>query len=219
MLTQQKQYSQVVRTPKTWDKATSQAEIDDYFHIPYTPVMQVVEKDILENGRVWLRVKPMSSSYSEEWVVEPEPAEQPHLAQVDRTAAQLAGFAGDSTSCQLRPNWEAMEEFKHGRAHGLADALEKLEPICTEASCPYSTGYLEGYNSVLAPQPQPEVVKPPQWTATYNFDFDCYWVCVGNCGVGRADTYEEAEQIAQKAFAANKFWQEHREKVLAAYAD
>ena len=159
----------------------------------------------------------MSSSYSEEWILEPEPAVEPSH-QVEKAVAQPDGFAGDSTSCQLRPNWEAIEEFKHGRAHGLADASTKSEPVCNEASCPYSTGYLEGYNSILTPQPQPEATKPPEWSATYNFDFDCYWVCVDNRGVGRADTYEEAEQIAQKAVAADKFWQEHRQAVLAAYA-
>lgn len=217
MITQEKPLAQV-RTPKTWDKATSQAEIDDYFHIPYTPVMQVVEKDILKDGRVWLEVKANSCLYSEEWLLEPEPAEQPQQSQVDNTAAQHSGFAGDSTSCQLRPNWEAMEEIKHGHAHGLIDASEKLEPICTEASCPYSTGYLEGYNSVFAPQLQPEVVKPPAWSVTYNSTWDWYIVWVGERAVGRADTYEEGEQKAQKYIAADRFWQEHREKVLAAYA-
>lgn len=217
MITQEKQSSQV-RTPKTWNKATSQAEIGDTFRIPYTPIFQVVEKEILKSGRVWLKVKANSCSYSEEWLLEPEPAEQPHLAQVDKTAGQPPGFAGDSTSCQLRPNWEAMEEFKHGRAHGLADASEKLEPICTEASCPYSAGYLEGYHRVFAPQPQPEVVKPPQWSVIYNSTWDWYIVWVGDRAVGRAANAEQGEKIAQRYIAADKFWQEHREKVLATYA-
>ncbi len=92
MVTQEKPIAQV-STPKVWDKATSQANIGDYFHIPYTPVMQVADKKTLSNGQVWLKVKLMSSSYSEEWVLEPEPAEQPlqtPLAPVDNPAALLA---------------------------------------------------------------------------------------------------------------------------------
>jgi hypothetical protein len=31
-----------------------------------------------------------------------------------------------------------MAEFKLGRAHGLGDARQKLEPMCLDDSCPYS---------------------------------------------------------------------------------
>jgi hypothetical protein len=34
-----------VSTPKTWKKATARANVGDYFHLPYTPIMQVVEKE------------------------------------------------------------------------------------------------------------------------------------------------------------------------------
>jgi hypothetical protein len=185
-----------------WDKATAQAEIGDTFRIPFAPIFQVVEKEVLKDGRVRLKVMPLSSSYTEEWVLEPEPAVE----------------ARDSTQrCQLPLNWEAMEEFKHGRAHGIHDASGKLEPICTEGSCPYSTGYLEGYKSIVQLKPQPEVVKPPEWSVTYNREWDWYTVWVGERPVDRAFNHEEAEQKAQKYIAGDKFWQEHRQAALAAY--
>ncbi len=222
MLTQTKPLAQV-RAPQVWDKATARTEIGDTFRIPFAPIFQVVEKDILKDGRVWLKVKPLSSSYSEVWVLEQEPAEQPlaqpQQAPIDNPAAQpAAAEALDSTSCQSYPNWEAIEEFKHGRAHGINDASGKLEPMCADTSCPYSTGYLEGYKGVIQPQPQPEATKPPEWSVTYNREWDWYIVWVGERAVDRAFNHEEAEQKAQKAVAADKFWQEHREKVLAAYA-
>ncbi len=52
-----------------WNKPTARAEIGDYFHIPYTSVMQVVDKEELESGQVWLLLKPTTASYSEEWVL------------------------------------------------------------------------------------------------------------------------------------------------------
>ena len=66
MLTQQKSQSQA---PQVWDKLTALAQIGDYFHVPFTPVMQVVEKGTHSDGRVWLLVKPVSALYTEEWVV------------------------------------------------------------------------------------------------------------------------------------------------------
>lgn len=161
MLTQDRASSQLI-TPRVWDKEIARAEIGDYFRIPFVPIFQVVEKEILKDGQVWLKVKLNSCSYTEEWILEPEPAEQPQQAPIDKTAAQPTGFALDSISCQLRPNWEAIKEFKSGRAHGMHDVRAKLEPICTDTSCPYSTGYLEGYNSFFAPPPQPKAPKPPQ---------------------------------------------------------
>lgn len=215
MLTQTKPSSQV-RAPQVWEEATARAEIGDTFRIPFAPIFQVVEKEILKSGRVWLKVKLNSCSYTEEWVLEPEPAEQPHLAPVDTPAAQPAAETLDSTSYQSYPNWDAMEEFKQGRAHGLGDARRKLEPMCTDTSCPYSTGYCEGYNGYV--EPQPEVVKPPQWSVTYNRKWDWYIVWVGDRAIDRAANAEEGEKKAQQYIVGNKFWQEHRQAVLAAYA-
>ena len=217
MLTQEKRPSQV-STPKTWDKVTNQAEIDDYFYLPYTPVMQVVEKDILKDGRVWLRVKPMSSLYTEEWVLEPEPAVKPSH-QVEKTAAQPDGFAGDSVSTLLQPTQSALREFDSGQHHGQQDATEKLHPMYTEANCQYSAGYLEGYNSTLNPKQLETVAPPLSWSVTYSAEWDWYIVWVADRAVGRAFNHEEAEQKAQQYIAGNKFWQEHRQAVLAAYAD
>ncbi len=46
-----------------------------------------------------------------------------------------------------------------------------------------------------------------------------YVVWVGDRAIGRAFDYQEAERIGQKYTAGEKFWQEHRERVLASYAD
>ena len=146
-----------------------------------------------------------------------------HKAELDAVEAEVKqeqplGIAGDSIGYQLTPDWDAIEEFKSGRAHGVLDASNKFQPMCTDASCPYSSGYLDGYNSFLQPPPQPKATKPKEWSVTYNSEWDWYIVWVGSCPMGRAYTYEEAEQKAQKYIAADKFWQEHRERVLAAYA-
>lgn len=213
MLTQERPTSQV-RAAQVWDEATAQANVGDTFRIPFAPIFQVVEKEILKNGRVWLKVKPPSSSYTEEWILEPEPAVE-HLQQAP--AALLAAVSLDvSTSCQSYPNWEAIAEFKQGRAHGLGDARQKLEPMCLDASCPYSRGYLEGYNGYI--EPQPKVVKPPQWSVTYDSKWDWYIVWVGDRAIDRAFNHEEAEQKAQRYIAGDKFWSEHRQAVLADYA-
>jgi len=216
MLTQEKQSSQV-STPKTWDRATAQANVSDYFHLPYTPVMQVVEKEKLSDGRVWLKVKPTSSSYTEEWILEPEPAVEPSY-QIEKAVAQPDGFAGDSVSTLLRPTQSALREFNSGRHHGQQDAAERLHPMYTEANCQYSAGYLAGYSNTPNPKQPETVARPLSWSVIYNAEWDWYIVWVGDRAVDRAMNHEEAEQIAQKAVAADKFWQEHRQAVLAAYA-
>ena len=67
MLTQDKP---IVQANQVWDKPTALAQVGDYFHVPFTPVMQVVDRDTLEDGQVWLLVKPSTgSSYTEEWIV------------------------------------------------------------------------------------------------------------------------------------------------------
>lgn len=229
MLTQDRLFSQV-RTAKVWDELTLQAEIGDYFHLPYTPIMEVVEKETISNGRVWLQVKPRSGSYLEEWILQPETLEQhsqqQQLSQVDETeAAQPVALTLDSLSCELQPTQIADIEFEQGRCHGQLDAAERGHPIYSKASCSYSTGYLEGYKNTLNPpqqKPQPKANKQKEWSVTYNSTWEWYIVWVGDCPVGTAANASEGEQIAQSyianSIASNKFWQEHRERVLAAYA-
>lgn len=40
-----------VSTPKTWDKATARVNIGDYIRAPFTPIMQVIDKDVYPNGQ------------------------------------------------------------------------------------------------------------------------------------------------------------------------
>ena len=93
-----------------------------------------------------------------------------HKAELDEVEAEVkqeqpVGIAGDSVGYQLTPNWEAIEEFKSGRAHGMLDASNKFQPMCSEASCPYSNGYLQGYNSFLQPpqKSKPKAAKQKEW--------------------------------------------------------
>ena len=52
--------------------------------------------------------------------------------------------ARDSVRDRLLSNTEATEEFEIGRRKGQHDAAVRLQPICSEATCPYSAGYLDG---------------------------------------------------------------------------
>ncbi len=195
MLTQAKPTIQVCAesTPKIWDRATTKANIGDTIHAPFTPVVKVVNKDIYSDGRVWLKVKPVTAScYTEEWVLDRE--------------------EGDV----LPP---PQNEFEQGFNHGRLDAIDKSIPLYTKAECEYTRGYVEGqwqHTKPYIPTPPP---KPLTWTVTYNSNWQWYIVWVGDRAIGRADDHEEAEQIAQKHIADAKFWQEHRERVLASYAD
>ncbi len=138
MLTQEKQSVQVCSesTPKIWDRATTKANIGDTIHAPFTPVMEVVNKDIYADGRVWLKVKPTNAScYTEEWVLD---REEDDLLPPPQT------------------------EFEQGRNHGRLDATEKLIPLYTEAECEYSKGYVQGYNALAKP-PVPTPPKPRTW--------------------------------------------------------
>lgn len=135
-----------------------------------------------------------------------------------KQAQQIVGWAGDSTGCQLRLDWHALEEYESGLAHGKLDAANRMHPICTEATCPYSMGYLAGYNDILLKQPQSETAAPSQWSVTWNAKWQWYEVWVGNAWAGRASNHEEAERIAQKYLAAEKLRCAHRELVLAAFA-
>ncbi len=211
MLTQNKPQ---IQAPQVWDKPTALAQVGDYIRV--APVMQVVERKSLSNGRVWFLVKPSNASADpEEWVVEAELSTKEQ--QQPEQEPQPVGFAGDSVSVGLQPTREAIAEFEQGYIHGQRDAAERLHPMYAEASCQYSTGYLQGYNSTLNP-PQPTTPQQQQWSITWNSQWNWYNAWVGDCYAGSCTKYEEAEQLAQKCIAAHKRWQEHREKVLAAYA-
>lgn len=80
------------------------------------------------------------------------------------------------------------------------------------------------------PQPKPQftdvdaefdsVRQPkPQWSITWDSKWHWYNAWVGKSYAGNASTAEEAERLAQKYIASHNSWQQHREKVLAAYAD
>lgn len=141
--------------------------------------------------------------------------------QLDKAEQQQqAGFAGDSVSCQLRPKPELITDYEQGFQHGKQDADQRLHPIYAEAaSCEYSTGYLQGYRGNQNPQPKKAPTAPVSWSVTYDDNWQFYRVWVGDRAIGRASTSQEAEQIGQKYVAIGQLWQEHRERVLAAFAD
>lgn len=206
------------QAPQVWDKLTALAQIGDYFHVPFTPVMQVVDRDTLEDGQVWLLLKPSTgSSYTEEWILKPE---QPvGTQQQPEQEPQPVGFAGDSVAYQLQPTEEAHTEFSQGRTHGQQDAAAKLHPMYTQPESEYAAGYVSGYDSELSPSPQEEVIEPPTWSIQYDPNWDWYRVWVGDSCIGHGTDYQQAERIAQRYIAAKEFWQQHRQVVVAAYAD
>jgi hypothetical protein len=128
------------------------------------------------------------------------------------------GFAGDSVSCQLLSTQSATEEFEIGRRYGQHDAAARLQPICSFAACPFSTGYLEGYNSFSSVQQQPQLVKPTGWSVTYDPKWQWYQAWVGDRFVGRGTTHQEAEQIAQRYIATDEMILRQNRAVLAAVA-
>ena len=195
MLTQAKPTIQVCAesTPKIWDRATTKANIGDTIHAPFMPVMQVVNKDVYPDGRVWLKVKPTNAScYVEEWVLDKE----------------------DDDALPPPKN-----EFEQGFNHGRLDAIDKSIPLHTEAECEYTKGYVEGHKQHTEPYIPTPPPKPLTWSVIYDHKWQWYWVWVGDRAIGRADDHEEAERIAQKHITGAKFWQEHREWVLASYSD
>lgn len=149
---------------------------------------------------------------------QPQPQQAQPNSPATKQAQQLFHPTGDSTGCQLRLDWEAVAEYESGLAHGRLDAANRMRPICAEATCPYSQGYLTGYNDIERSQPQPETVASPQWSVTWNSKWHWYEVWVGNAWAGRASNHESAERIAQKYLAAEKLRCSHRELVLAAFA-
>jgi len=208
-----------VQAPRTWDKATAQARAGDYIRVPFAPVMSVVNRDVLETGQIWLLVKPVTGTYTEEWLLEPEPlVEKP---QHSKQQPQPTGFAGDSVSCQLQPTQIDEARYKQGFAYGESDAHAKLYPGYDRVSCQYTAGYLAGYNSVFSPQPKAEVVKQAaEWKVTFNDRWQWYDVWVGDrCCREKAGSYKEAEQIAQRQIALDELIQRQNAIVLAAYAD
>ena len=194
MITQEKRTIQVgsESTPKIWDRATTKANIGDTIHAPFTPVMEVINKDVYTDGRVWLKVKPTNASYTEEWVLDHEEDDA------------------------LPP---LQNEFDQGFNHGRIDATDKSIPLYTEAECEYTKGYVEAYKQHTEPYIPLPLPKPLTWSCTYNSNWQWYVVWVGDRAIGRASDYQEAERIGQKYLASEKVWQEHRERVLASYSD
>ena len=194
MLTQDKQSVQVCSesTPKIWDRATTKANIGDTIHTPFTPVMQVINKDVYTDGRVWLKVKPTNASYTEEWVLDREEDDLLPLPQ---------------------------NEFEQGFNHGRLEAIDKTIPLYTKVECEYTKGYVEAYKQHTKPYIPTLSPKPLTWSVTYDQNWQWYLVWVGGRAIGRAFNHEEAERIGQKYLASERSWQEHRERVLASYSD
>ncbi|PSB65944.1 hypothetical protein C7B79_03150 [Chroococcidiopsis cubana CCALA 043] len=211
-----------IQTPQVWDKPTAAAQVGDEICAPFTPVMQVVEREVLADGRVRLLVKPGSATYSEEWIVAPQATveQQPTQATSETTANQQPiELKGDCTHHQPQPDWEAIAEYESGSIHGKHDASARIPPMCKQASCPYSQGYLDGYSSIKASQPPASVPKAVEWQVVYDPKWDLYQVWVENrCLMEKAISYAEGEKIAQKYIAAEKLRASHRELVMSAFA-
>lgn len=125
--------------------------------------------------------------------------------------------AGDSVRDRLQTNTEATEEFEIGHRYGQHDAQAQLQPICTEATCPFSTGYLEGYNSFSSMQQQPQPVKQAEWSVAYDSKWQWYQAWVGDRCIGHGTTHEEAERIAQRYIATDEMTRRQNRAVLEAY--
>ena len=220
MVTQQKQISQA-STPQIWHTPTASAQVGDYIRVPFTPVMLVADRDKLEDGRVWLLLKPATASYTEEWVLEPEaPVVESQQQPATEPQPQPAGLARDKVSYQLQPAIEGETEFEQGLLHGRNDALAKWHPIYKEPATEYATGYLSGYKAVLNPRTQPiEVSTPPStWSVSYDDKWDWYRVYVGCRCIGQGTTHQQAERIAQRYIAMNELIRRQNAAVMAAYA-
>ncbi len=116
-----------VQTHQTWNKETDQAQVGDYFHLPFMPVMCVVERDELESGEVRLLVRPVTGSYSEEWiikpvaVVEPQPPELLSETKPKPQAVKCPSCGGDGCGyCGYiglvaydRIDWSVWSSVKH----------------------------------------------------------------------------------------------------------
>lgn len=179
MITHQKLTRQVL-APQTWDKPTAQAQVGDVINSPFMAVMQVADRELLEDGRVRLLVKPVSASHSEEWILDPDLAlpSEPKCAQLENTAVEPPSGL-NFPSCELQPAWLAMQEYEKGVWWGKHDGSARRKPLYTKACCPHSTGYLDAYNSFMLLNQQfkqpPETKKPMEWRVTYAPDRD--WEC------------------------------------------
>lgn len=214
MLTQEKSLPQA---PQIWDKPTASAQVGDYFRIPRVPVMQVVEKDVLQDGQVWLLVTPSTGSYTEEWILEPEtlaltqqqPEQEPQKEPVEE--------GGDSVHSSLQPTPSAPTEFEIGRQHGQADAAERLHPIYTKPKSEYAIGYLEGYHGSSSQQ-QPAPTQPVEWSVDYDPKWHWYRAWVKDRCIGHGSTPEQAERIAQRYIATYEMIKRQNAAVMKAYA-
>ncbi len=164
------------------------------------------------------RLQIQQHSWEDALTPQPQPQQTQSNLSATKQAQHPVGWAGDSTGCQLRLDWQAVEKYESGLAHGKLDAANQMPPICIEATCHYSQGYLAGYNDILNSKEQPETAAPPQWSVTWNAKWQWYEVWVGKTHAGRASNHEEAERIAQKYKAAEELRCSHRELVLATFA-
>ena len=122
MITQQKAELQAL-SPKTWNQPTTHAHVGDYIREPFMPIIVVVDKDLLPDGRVWLLVKPVSGSCTQEWIVDPEPVQPPEQQQQQeqepKESIPAAGYAGDTVGVDFRPTYKAfatMDEWEEAAA-------------------------------------------------------------------------------------------------------
>ncbi|OWY63382.1 hypothetical protein B7486_53420, partial [cyanobacterium TDX16] len=187
------------RTPQIWDEPAAAAQVGDEIRAAFTPLMQVVEREVLADGRVRLLVKPVSTSDSEEWVVEPDPAEEQQPTQAPPETIepqQPIELASDRLVHQSQPDWSAIAEYSSGSIHGKYDAAARRPPICKQANCPYSQGYLDGYNSIQASsQPPAPVPKAVEWKVVHDPRWDLYQVWVENrCLMEKAISYAQGEK-------------------------
>ena len=120
MITQQKAELQAL-SPKTWNKPTTQARVGDYIREPFMPIIVVVDKDLLPDGRVWLLVKPVSGFCTQEWILDP-PAQPPQQQQEQEPTEPIqtaVGYAGDTIGVGFRPTYKAfatMAEWEEAAA-------------------------------------------------------------------------------------------------------
>ena len=120
MITQQKAELQDL-SPQTWNKPTTQARVGDYIREPFMPIIVVVDKDLLPDGRVWLLVKPTSGFCTQEWILDPpaQPPEQQQQQQEPAEPIQTAGLAGDTIGADFRPTYKTfatMAEWEEAAA-------------------------------------------------------------------------------------------------------
>ncbi len=187
------------------------------------PIIVVVDKDLLPDGRVWLLVKPLSGGAEEEWIIDPEPAAESSAPTTHLQDTPVEQPVLDFPSCKWQPAWLGQQEYERGTWWGKHDANTRRKPLYTKASCPHSTGYLDAYNQFTqinqTSKQQPETKKPTQWRVVYapDWDWDWYITWVEGEYIGKYCSCEEAESAAQKYIAAEQARLEHRELMLAAY--